>query len=139
MTIFVATLVFAQVPTSTPEGIGHWLVAFAAIVVIANQTLGLFKGITGSAPQMVQLAKEFVTRESYHKHCQLNREHHEKIEARVSALERKLESDKDEIIAAGEARSEKIQYRISTAFESIAAQIGELRGIVGARKGDPLL
>lgn len=85
-------------------------------------------------PITVVTEKDFVDRASYHKHCELNRLAHEKLEIRIGTLEAKLERDKDEIIGAGEARANMIQARISAGFEKIAEQIGELRGLV-ARGG----
>lgn len=81
--------------------------------------------ITGQ-PIQVEMAKSFTTRDSFHKHAELNRNAHEKIEARVAVLERKLEDDKDQIIAAWEEKATKIHDRINVAIE----KIGELRGEV---------
>ena len=91
-----------------------------------NQGLGLF---TKFRPQMVQLAEQFVSRGSFHKHAELNRQYHDKIEARVTALEQKLERDKDEIIAAGEDRGNRIQDRINVAIEKLGEMRGELNQI----------
>lgn len=121
-------MVLADIPAPAPGAIENWLLALAAVVAMANQGLGLFHKFR---PQMIQLAEQFVTRSSFHKHAELNRAHHEKIEARVSALERKLEGDKDEIIKAGEDRAIKIHDRINVLIE----KVGELRGeLNGARK-----
>ncbi|MFZ4774619.1 MAG: hypothetical protein ACOYM3_04605 [Terrimicrobiaceae bacterium] len=81
--------------------------------------------LTGQ-PIQVEMAKAFTTRDSFHKHAELNRQHHEKIEARVAVLERKLEDDKDQIIAAWDDKAMKIHDRINVAIE----KIGELRGEV---------
>jgi restriction endonuclease Mrr len=116
-------LILGNIPTPQPGAIENWLIAFAAIVAIVNQGMGLF---TKFKPQMIQLAEQFVSRSSFHKHAELNRQAHDKIEARVAALERKLEDDKDEIIKAGEDRATKIHDRINVAI----VQIGELRGEV---------
>ncbi len=81
--------------------------------------------ITGQ-PIQVEMAKSFTTRDSFHKHAELNRFAHEKIELRIAVLERKLEDDKDEIIAAWDEKAMKIHDRINVAIE----KIGELRGEV---------
>jgi len=119
------TPLLAQIPSAAPGSIETWLLAAAAIVAIANQGIGLFKNVKNS-PQFIQLSEQFTTRSSFHKHAELNRLAHDRIESRVAALERKLEHDKDEIIAAGEERARLIHDRINVAIE----KLGELRGEV---------
>ena len=75
-------------------------------------------------PLSVALQEEFTSKEAFDEHTELNRLHHDRIEARISSLEKQREHDKDAIIAAGEARSIAIHNRINVAIE----QIGELRG-----------
>jgi hypothetical protein len=99
--------------------LGNGVTAWAVITNRASRTQ-----IEGDVN--VNPPREYVLRGSYETHCRLNREHHEKIEARVAALERKLETDKDEIIEAGEIRATKLHDRINVAIE----KIGELRGEV---------
>jgi hypothetical protein len=123
--IFLALLFLANIPNPAPGDTEKWLWSFAALMLIAERALAFFQRMKGS-PQTMQMASEFTTRASFHSHAELNRQHHEKIEARVAALERKLEDDKDEIIAAGEVRASGIHDRINIAIE----KIGELRGEV---------
>lgn len=113
----------ADIPTPPPGSIEGWLLSFAAVVAIANQGVGLFKRFS---PQAITMEDQFTTRASFHKHAELNRAEHSKIESRVAVLERKLESDKDDIIASGEIRAEKIHSRINTLME----KVGQLQGTV---------
>lgn len=116
-------LLLGNIPTPPQGAIETWLLSAAAIVAMINQGMGLF---TKFKPQIIQLTEQFVSRSSFHKHAELNRLSHEKIEARVTALERKLEDDKDEIIAAGQARADGIHDRMGVMLSAI----GELRGEV---------
>lgn len=110
-------------------GFGWLIQQLGTIKQFIRETAGVTESQTTSIsgqPISIHMAERYTTRGSFETHARLNREHHEKIEARVSALERKLEDDKDEIIKAGEDRAVKLHERINVAIE----KIGELRGEV---------
>jgi hypothetical protein len=78
----------------------------------------------GGQPISIKRHAEYVERDSYHKHCEINRLEHTRIEARVAAVEARREQDKEEIITAGNARAEGTNRRI----EALIEKVGQLNG-----------
>ena len=59
-------------------------------------------------PLRTVLEKEVLTREEHKEHCGQMERRVTALEARTDRIERKMEADKIEILAAGESRAEKI-------------------------------
>ena len=81
--------------------------------------------ITGQPLKVVE-AKEYITRRDHAEACGHMERRVTALEGRATIIEKKMESDKSEIIDAGEDRAVKIHDRINVAIE----KIGELKGQV---------
>lgn len=113
---------------------GGLLAALAQIKTWIREVAGVKETASmdiAGQPIQVEMARQFTTRESFQKHAELNRMHHEKIELRVAALERKLESDKDQIIAAGEDRANELHRRIDAIPHQVIALLKDTKGLIG--------
>lgn len=125
----------------TPESwqilVGLGGISFVVYLIRTQQTIkGYVREMAGikekqtteiaDQPISVKAHVELVDKQSFHEHAKLERERHEKNEQRIATLERKLESDKHEIIEAGEDRADAIHERINVVIE----KVGELRGEV---------
>lgn len=98
-------------------------------VLLAQQAEQAKSTNVGPQPFAIQMNKEFVDKASYHKHAELNRGEHTRIDARITAIQAKMEEDKFEIIQAGEDRSKAIHDRINLLLENVGQIRGELNAI----------
>ncbi len=73
--------------------------------------------------------KEFASRKEFLDHKEIVDRRHAEHAREIATLYRKLESDKEEIIHAGEDRATKIHDRINVVIE----KVGELRGEMNGR------
>jgi hypothetical protein len=78
-------------------------------------------------PLRVQFEKEFLTREEHRGICTRLEERTSALEARMTRVERKMESDKAEIIKAGEDRADKIHERINIVLAAVSELKGEIK------------
>ena len=86
MGIMGAMGLMAQIPATNTTGLGEWLINGAAVLVIINQGMGLFRKVP--QPLETKEAAEFVNRQSFHKHAELNREAHVELHEENKDLEK---------------------------------------------------
>jgi hypothetical protein len=120
-------LLLAQVPA----GLSEWLGCLAFVLVLLDKGSAWLDRMRGKKqefgpqPFEVKAAQEFVSRASYHVHCDINRAEHDKMNGRVDGVLLKLDQVKTELLKAGADREESLGHRIS-----------HLDGIVGEGRGE---
>ena len=72
--------------------------------------------------------KEFASRKEFLEHKEHVSRRHDEHAREIASLYRKLESDKEEIIHAGEDRATKIHDRINVVIEKVGELRGEMKG-----------
>lgn len=112
----------------------HVIVAFLQIIspVVA---LGVFlwkqnnpDKVNIQQPLVVDLKKEFATKEELRMHREEIIREQNKLEQRMAHLERKMDDDKIEIIKAGELRVVALHNRINDVLQGVSELRGELKG-----------
>lgn len=81
----------------------------------------------GPQPFVTKKAVEYATHEDFQRHTQVNDQHHQRLEERLAALERRREADKEAIIKAGEERSHGIHKRIDQLVQAVGQLTGEVK------------
>lgn len=111
------------------------LLTFSAAVVVPLITLivtlwklNKISEIKVQQPLVIDLKKEFVTKEEMRLHREEIIREQNKLEQRMTHLERKMESDKTEIIEAGEERVVKLHNRINDILAAFSELKGEIKG-----------
>ncbi len=85
--VSVAPLVLAQIPAVGATEVGQWLLAGAAVAVIANQGMSFFKNLTGGFARKRSAADpDFSTRE-------LCDQRHLMVDARLESQRMEIKSD----------------------------------------------
>ena len=97
-------------------------------LIITLWKLNKITQIKVQEPLMVELKKDFATKEELRTHREEIIREQNKLEQRMTHLERKLENDKTEIIEAGELRVIKLHERINQVLEVVSELRGEIKG-----------
>lgn len=81
----------------------------------------------GPQPFITKKAVEYALHEDFLRHTEANEQHHQRLEERLAALERRREADKEAIINAGEERSRGIHKRIDQLVQAVGQLTGEVK------------
>jgi hypothetical protein len=124
------TLLASTVP---PEGFSTFLASLFYGVGLVTALLVLWKQLFPKPipqPFMTKVEDQLVTKQE----CAVSHGHmHTRVltlEARMDRVERKMETDKVEIITAGEERARQIHDRINTVLSAVSELKGEIKHLV---------
>ena len=106
----------AQLPNpQSPEAIGWMVLTLSGAVLILERGLAVIRGFR----RVPAMEAEFLSKADHERDCSMRTLRVASLEARMDRVERKMETDKAEIIAAGEHRAAGI-------YKSIDAMKNEL-------------
>ena len=129
----------AEAITSTVEAANNWhilktIIAIASPLAVAAAFLWKQSNpdkVNIQQPLKVDVLKDMATKEELRAHRDENIREQNKLEQRMTQIERKMETDKTEIIAAGSERGKHIYDRIGgvlTGIERISTRLGRVEG-----------
>jgi predicted transcriptional regulator len=121
----------AQTSPSDFSDLGHFVRNAVEIGGIAYLIYKAAKGDrtkVGPLPFPVELKREFATKEELRSHREENIREQNKLEQRMTHIERKMDEDKNEILKAGEDRVIKLHNRINEILQGVSELRGEIKG-----------
>lgn len=104
--------------------IGIPVVGFAIVLYKLGR---VEKREVGPQPFVTKKADEYALHADFLRHTEANDLHHQRLEERLAALERRREADKEAIINAGEERSRGIHKRIDQLVQAVGQLTGEVK------------
>jgi hypothetical protein len=121
---------------------GELIIAILGIVILVSQGVTAWSVLTGrgnkreiAQPLITKSQPEFVTHAEHTEKCSHMERRVCALEVRATVIERKMETDKEEIIAAGEDRVVGIHRRIDEMQGSIAATPARTIELLKSTKG----
>lgn len=115
--------------------------AFNSVILVAA-VVTAWAVLTGKSgkreiqqPLRVQHEKEVITKAEHAEHCTFMERRVFALEARADRIERKMETDKTEIIAAGAERLEELQSQLREIRRDVAAQPAQIVALLKNTKG----
>jgi hypothetical protein len=126
----------AEALTSADEASFNWHVIVAMLQILSPVfALGIFlwkqsnpDKVNIQQPLKVDVIKDLATKEELRSHREEVIREQNKLEQRMTHLERKMESDKTEIIEAGEERVVKLHNRMNEVLSGLSELKGEIKG-----------
>jgi chromosome segregation ATPase len=121
---------------------GEFILMGLGVVILLGNAVTAWAVITGKAgkreiqqPLRVQHEKEVITKAEHVEHCAFMERRVFALEARTDRIERKMETDKTEIIAAGQERLDELKAEIREVRNDLHAQPAQIVALFKNMKG----
>jgi hypothetical protein len=115
---------------SSDGAVYAWLIGFAGVLVIVNQAMSFWKGLSSGVKEVPAPADTYTAiKECKPKHDEINRRL-EALEKRYEGLLTEIKRDYESIQKSGEARASGIHNRINEVLEEVSV----LRGRIEEKK-----
>lgn len=121
---------------------GEFILMGIGVVILLGNAVTAWAVLTGKAgkreiqqPLRVQHEKELITKSEHVEHCAFMERRVFALEARTDRIERKMETDKTEIIAAGQERLEELRNEIREVRKDLHAQPSQIVALFKNMKG----
>ena len=121
---------------------GEFILMGLGVVILLGNAVTAWAVLTGKAgkreiqqPLRVQHEKELITKSEHVEHCAFMERRVFALEARADRIERKMETDKTEIIAAGAERLEELRTELREIRRDVQAAPAQMIAMLKNTKG----